>query len=1181
LAGELSQHEVLFAVCAVHIGLANPNEVAKAAAKKAHQPEKPIADLLESDGVINAEQRGRIEQWVNHQILDGRETVEMLSAGGLEEEEESRSTIEAEVLSGLPPPGPPAVRLYDDYGEKVTNAEPGRYDMREPFAAGGQARILLAFDEHIGREVAVKEFLADKYESRKAPDGSLPAVVRFLREARVTGQLEHPNIIPVHELGRREDGSLYYTMRLVHGQTLEDKLEDCQSLADRLKLLGVFWDACKAIAFAHSRGVVHRDIKPENVMVGEFGETVVLDWGIAKVTGKQDVLSGDIEKQVELLSKNLPRTTLTGMTIGTPAYMSPEQARGQISAVDQRSDVWSLGAMLYEILTGIPPYMGPTPSNVIEKVIRTPPKPVRELSPDAPADLVAVTEKALQRDPTQRYQSAWELAEEISAYMTGGRVQAYEYTAWELFKRFASRHKMAFGAVTLAFLVIIGALVAVISAYQSEQEGRRLANYHLAQAYAEKADRLLDDLRLPSARVFASASLLYNPAHPQSPFYTEDFAGDMPQSLELMAQAASTIYRVQREDTLRLQKVLRSADLPFQIAYSPDGSHLVAACHDKSVRIWEAESGKLEQELSAHAGRVGGVAYSPDGRLLASASYDKTCKLWDADSGEEIRTFTGHTDRVTRAVFSPNGKFLASASFDGTVRVWEVQSGEAIRVLKGHKGRVRDVAFSPDGDQLASSGVDKTVRIWKVESGEQLLKLTGHTNSVARLRYAPGGRWLASGGYDGKILLWDVATGKRKATLEGHTGHVYSLAFSPDGNWLASGSFDTSLRIWDVAGGHATTKLHLRIHGHQAAVSGLAFSPDSRSLATCGYDRDIKIWDIVRGDQFPGFRGHRDKIYAMSFSPDGNLLATGSWDNTVRIWNAADGKRLRVLRKHRGYVNAVVVSPDSELLASTSWDGTVRVWELKTGKQRYEFQGHGGLINPAAFSPDGNLLVCGHGDRDIGVWEAQTGSLIRKLEGHAGRVYALDFSPDGKRLATASHDKTVKIWDPATGKVIKTMQGHTDLVSGVDWSPDGRWIASSGSDNQAILWDADGGKEIRRLRGHHLWVNSVRFSPDSRLLATASDDRTVRIWSVESGQPILIIRTHNEVMAIRFTPDGKTLALGDGRRMVMYPLDFSALQTDPREQLSKAEKSLGKHLDGFQLKMAGATAAGLLQTGEK
>ena len=1175
MAGELSQHEVLFAVCAVHIGLANPNEVAKAATKKAHQPEKPIADLLESDGVINAEQRERIEQWVNHQILDGRETVEMLSAGGLEEE--SQSTVEAEIQPRRPAPGPLAVKLYDDYGEKVTNAEPGRYEMREPFASGGQARILLAFDEHIGREVAVKEFLADKYESQKAPDGSLPAVVRFLREARVTGQLEHPNIIPVHELGRHKDGSLYYTMRLVHGQTLEDKLENCRSQADRLKLLGVFWDACKAIAFAHSRGVVHRDIKPENVMVGEFGETVVLDWGIAKVTGKQDVLSDDIEKQVELLSKNLPRTTLTGMTIGTPAYMSPEQAQGRISAVDERSDVWSLGAMLYEILTGIPPYMGPTPSNVIEKVIRTPPKPVRELSPEAPADLVAVTEKALQRDPTQRYQSAWELAEEVSAYMTGGRVQAYEYTAWELFKRFASRHKMAFGAVTLAFLVIIGALVAVISAYQSEQEGRRLANYHLAQAYAEKADRLLDDLRLPSARVFASASLLYNPTHPQSPFYTEDFAGQMPQSLELMAQAASTIYRVQREDTLRLGQVLRSADLPFQISYSPDGQHLAAACHDKSVRIWDANNGKLEQELSAHAGRVHGVAYSPDGRFLASASYDKTCKLWDADSGEELRTFSGHTDRVTRAVFSPDGKLLASASFDGTVRVWEVQSGEAIKVLKGHKSRVRDAAFSPDGKQLASSGVDKTVRVWDVESGEQLLKLAGHTNSVARLRYAPGGRWLASGGYDGKILLWDVASGRQKAALEGHTGHIYSLAFSPDGAWLASGSFDTSLRIWDMA----TAKLHLRIHGHQAAVSGLAFSPDSKNLATCGYDRDIKIWAIVRGDQFPEFRGHKDKVYAMSYSPDGKLLATGSWDNTVRIWNAVNGKRRRVLRKHQGYVNAVVISPDSDRLASTSWDGTVRVWNAKTGKQLYQLQGHGGLINPAVFSPDGNFLVCGHGDRDIGIWEAQTGKLVRKLQGHAGRVYALTYSPDGRRLASASHDKTVKIWDPESGKVLHSLHGHTDLVSGIDWSPDGRWIASSGSDNLAILWDAQSGKERRRFLGHHLWVNSVRFSPDSHLLATASDDRTVRIWSVESGQPILIIRTHNEVMAIRFTPDRMALALDNGPRVVMYPLDFSALQTDPQAQLRQAERSLGRHLDGFQLKMAGTPAAGLLQTGEK
>lgn len=387
----------------------------------------------------------------------------------------------------------------------------------EEIGRGGLARVLIAFDSHLGRKVAVKELLPDYLtataETRRRMLG------RFLREARIVGQLEHPGIVPVYELGRRKNGRYYFTMQLVRGRTtMADALTGCQNLSERLDYLKHFVDVCQAIAYAHSRGVIHRDIKPQNIMLGRFGETIVLDWGMAKIIGRRDPSTASPTDKVRQHPEADPFKTMAGTPVGTPAYMSPEQAIGDIAEIDERSDIWALGAVLYQILTGEAPYAASSGLKSLGLARMETVAPVREKEPAAPATLTAIAEKALRRDKGDRYSSAKELADEVAAYMAGKRIDAAELSSRDLFKRFATRNKWL--VRTTAAVLLISLLVFFFTLNSRRQGLLRESEAHLALAVAlhDKAEAILEQGDYSAAKIYAAAALLYNPCCPNSPY---------------------------------------------------------------------------------------------------------------------------------------------------------------------------------------------------------------------------------------------------------------------------------------------------------------------------------------------------------------------------------------------------------------------------------------------------------------------------------------------------------------------------------------------------------------------------------------------------------------------------------------------------------------------------------------
>ncbi len=1188
-----SHEEILFAVYSVQLGFASPTDVADASIATGTQPGMNLAERLQRDGIININQRNLIEQRVRHEMHDSCSTLAESSPSNPPDLPVATVNIIGEVDSTFADSKAPLDAGEIDPDDQVTKAEEGRYTMRGVHGRGGQARIMLAFDEHVGREVAIKELLPDGEVSDWNSAGgssslqrSTPGMVRFLREARVTGQLEHPNIVPVYELGRRQDNTLYYSMRFVRGKTLARKLKECKSLADRVKLLGAFWDVCNAIAYAHSRGVVHRDIKPENIMVGEFGETVLLDWGVAKVKGQRDIRAYDIQKELRHLQKADEGHTAAGTAIGTPSYMSPEQARGEIEKIDERSDVWGLGAVLYEVLTGRPPYKAETPMMTILMVGEEPLVPVTDRCPDAPPELAAITEKALQKDKTLRHQSSKRFTEEVGAYMTGKRVSSYDYSAWELFKRFARHNKPTIIAVGLILSVIIGALISVSfslsaetkarqaesqarerehEALEKELDERRVANFHLAQAYAEKADRMVEDKRYLAAKTYAAASLLHNPALKKSPFHDPTFAKTHPHARALWVKAASKIYRLGFDTTAKLKQAFVSDEVLADCSISPDGKQLAVAAFDGKVRVWDLENNRPLRVLEGHKDRVYAVAYSPNGKLLASAGLDRTVRLWRAKDGKPLKVIKGHRELIHDLDFSPNGRLLASASWDGTVRLWDVAKTRMVSVLKGHQGKVFKVAFHPDGTQMASAGSDGTTRIWNLAKKKESAVLKGHSDEVRALAYSPDGKILATGSNDMRVVLWDTATDKKLRVLKGHKDGVLDLTFSGDGRYLASASYDKTARIWNPANG----KLLLNLGGHANFVYGVSFSPKAPLLATSGYDRLCRVWEIQEGRDLPTFAGHSDVPYGLAWSPDGKWVASGGLDKTVRIWDVKRRKQRFLLKGHAAEIAGLAIDPQSKYLASAAKDRTARIWNLKTGKLLHVLKGHKHWVYGVAFSPDSKFLATSSADKILRLWSVKSGKLLKQFKGHEGEIDNVQFSPDGKLLATASYDKTARVWQVESGKTLHVLHGHKDWISGLDFSPDGKTLATSGKDGAAILWDLASGKEKGRLRGHEQWVNAIHFSPDGLLLATASDDKSVRIWSVHNLQPMLFINVASEAVGLDFSPDSMQLALADSLLVKLYSMDFTTLRADPAALLKQSEKNAGLKLDGFDLEVTG------------
>jgi WD40 repeat protein/tRNA A-37 threonylcarbamoyl transferase component Bud32 len=961
-----------------------------------------------------------------------------------------------------------------------------RYTLLAEHARGGQARVMLAFDDNIGREVALKELPPRSAEDPSSDSSWRDATARFLREAELTGQLAHPGVVPVFEIGRRPDGALFYTMQLVRGRTLSEVLGERRRLPDRLALLGHFVSICHVVAYAHSRGVVHRDIKPQNIMVGEFGETMLLDWGLAKQQGERDAAPlGVMRSSVEAS----PAATLEGTVVGTPGYMSPEQASGSLGEVDERSDIYGLGAVLFEILTGRVPAVG---SRGAPEAVPS----VRELCPEAPAELCGVAEKALALEKADRYQHAAELAQDVTAFMTGGRVAAYAYTSRDLLRRFAARHRLLLGAITAIFAVILSALVLLSVAWRSELVSRLAAEESEKAATARSHDALQEGAKL----ALMQGDALQARAKLRGAFEIGD---------SLTARALWRKLRVYPE------RWMANFDTPvLGVSFSPDGRELAVGLQSGNVELVDVAT--REARTLRGEDQIGAVAYSPGGDLLAAATYFGRIALWDLKGGPSPAYLGNRRPPFRSLAFSPDGARIAGIDSGGRVVFWNARTAAVDSELQMPFSKVLAVAFAPSGRQLAASGQGGKVVLWDLQNGAPALTLFG---PVDRIAFGSKGALLAGGGIDGKVYLWDSETGRLLHALVGHDALVTQVAASSDGRLLASASGDGTVRLWNLPQGESIRVLK----AGKGIVYDVAFSADSTLLAAAS-DTAAFLWDVGALQAPVGLPSPPGPMEIVRFSPDGARLATSGLDGMTRLWNASSGELLVSWADHEARVTGICFGPAGKFIASAGFDGVLVIRDAPTGSVRYRLS-YGDRSWAIACAPDDARVASGGVDGTIRIWDASTGELVHRYPApiRLSTITSLAFSADGGLLAAGRHQGRLEIWDASSGRLRRMLLGHTAAVVGLAFHPAQGLLASGSVDGSLRLWSvADGSARLLlETKGR---VNRLDWDPRSERLVAASSTGGIEVLSLTSEKRLSIPAHRIEASSVHFAPDGRTAA---------------------------------------------------------
>ncbi len=1012
---------------------------------------------------------------------------------------------------------PPSMPLSSEQpGERI-----GRYKLLEVIGEGGFGTVWLAEQhEPVRRKVALKII--------KLGMDTKEVVARFEAERQALALMDHPSIARVFDGGATESGRPYFVMELVKGVRITEYCDARRLNTEaRLKL---FMEVCQAVQHAHQKGVIHRDLKPNNVLVTEQdGRAVpkVIDFGIAKATGP------------ELTDQTF--FTRFNQVIGTPAYMSPEQAGMGSLDVDTRSDIYALGVLLYELLTGRTPFANEELLKAgwdqVLKIIREqdPPKPSTRLSTLAKDDLLRVAQrrdaeptrlsrlvrgeldwivmKCLEKDRARRYETANGLASDLRRFLDQEPIIAAPPSAFYRFSKFARRNKTTvLTALGFAFVLLIGS---VVSSWQAVVANKARNEATQARLTESQARLHAEEQRQVSERnLYAANMTLAQQA------WEERNMGRMKQLLEKTREYPNRgfeWYYWQREAHRDLRTLRGHTGLVWSAAFSPDSKRIVTGSEDTTAKVWDALSGQEMLTLRGHTNSVLFAAFSPDGKRIVTASVDMTARVWDALTGSELLTLKGHSNRLVSASFSADGRRIVTGSYDGTTRVWDSESDRELLNLQNRSEPCS--AWSPDGEKILTG-----ITLWDASSGRQLLTLEGHadgTDMINSATFSSDAKLIVTGSWDGTAKVWDAASGKVLRTLN---TLVTSACIASDGQLIATGHDDGATSLWDTMSG----KELLVLRGHTARINSVQFSPDSKQIVTASFDHTAKVWSAARQQGFLSLIGHRMGMDLAAVSSDGHLLVTVESDSNqvAKVWELTSGQARLVLAGHYGFVSSVVFSPDSHLIATASSDGTCKVWNVADGREVQSFGAHSnyGISYALGFSPDGKFIVTGGSGRKAKVWDVNTGQELLNLTGHASNICSVCFSPDGKRIVTGSKDHTARVWDAIGGSLILTLAEHNDWVHCVGYSPDGRFIVTGSRDATAIVWDAVSGRKITTLNGHQYWVDTCAFSRNGKRIVTSSWDRTVRVWDPSTGSQVLVLKADTtKIKSVGFSSDGQKI----------------------------------------------------------
>jgi len=1050
------------------------------------------------------------------------------------------------------------IQLTEKAGDKI-----GRYKLLQQIGEGGCGVVYMADQEEpVHRRVALKVI--------KLGMDTKQVIARFEAERQALALMDHPNIAKVFDAGATETGRPYFVMELVRGIRITDYC-DQNKLTPRERLT-LFTQVCHAIQHAHQKGIIHRDIKPSNILVTMHdGVPVpkVIDFGIAKATEQR------------LTDKTL--FTAFEQFMGTPAYMSPEQAEMSGLDIDTRSDIYSLGVLLYELLTGKTPFdaheLLSAGLDAMRHAIREkePARPSTCLSTMQNADLATVAKhrqsdapklihllrgdldwvvmKALEKDRTRRYETANGLAMDLQRHLNNEPVVAAPPSLSYRLSKTMRKHRHAVAvASALAFLLVAGTTV---SLWQATRASRQAA---LAEIRRHEADASRQTATEAQSRAEANAKKV---SHLLASTFVDKGAqlletNDCFGSLVWFTEAlrldegnpeGEPLHRVRIGSVLRqspkLLAVFMHKDRVTSVEFSADGRRLLTGSSDRTARVWDATTGTPLTPPMKHDKEIICASFSPDGQRVVTASLDNdnTARIWDANTGAPLTPPMRHGGDLLSAAFSPDGRRVVTSSDDKTARVWDAATGQPVTPPLRHEDTVYPAAFSTDGRFVVTASQDKTARIWDATTGQPVTPALQHAGKVWWATFSPDGRLVATACEDHTARIWDAHTGAPVGPPLQHSEEVTYVAFSPDGKRLvtASGEFILRIlegfknrpgeaRVWDVATGKPLTPPM----PHSLSVFQAVFSPDGRYVATASLDQTARVWDAKTGKPVTPPLPHNDLVCRVAFTPDGRHLATASFDNAARIWDIGDmesGQQSPVELGGSFFLDRSTFSSDGRLVAGTIYGLYARVWNALTGIPTTPPLHTN--VSEVAFSPDGRVLATASADHTGRLWDANTGTAVTPPLQHDKEVFWIAFSPDSQRVITASADNTARIWSAKTGAPVTPPLQHASNVLCAVFSPDGRRVVTASDDNTARVWDAFTGAAITALLPHGSGVKLAVFSPDSERVITATRDGTTRVWDARTGRPITPpMRQGGEfyyrgIDSMTFSPDGHRILIAD------------------------------------------------------
>lgn len=966
-----------------------------------------------------------------------------------------------------------------DFGEFVLLNEVGR---------GGMGVVYRAKQRSLNRTVALKMILGGRFASEDQ-------VRRFYTEAESAAALHHPNIVSIFEVGEHE-GQHYFAMEYVEGSDLTKLVE--QSPLPEKEAAALVQTITEAVHYAHQEGVIHRDLKPSNILLDQRGDPQISDFGLAKRLGDLDPDSSSAQ------------LTLSGQVMGSPSFAAPEQIDGRSKESGREIDIYALGALLYFLLSGRPPFLADSLDHTLSLVISTPAPSPRLLNPNLARDLETICLKCLEKDPERRYASASDLAADLARFGSGQPISARPVSSLEKMRRWAKRNPLPASLALISLLILLVGSIGIVSQWQRAE--RHAQN---EEQERERAESTLSTLQIQHAELRLQR-------------------GEVAEGLAYLAHvlrkdphnriAAQRLLSVLNHHSFALPSAppLLHAKSCNSATWSADGSLLVTTSDDHTAQIWTAADSKAQGSPLLHQEAVLVAAFNPDASQVATATEGGSVRIWATESGSPLSSNLEHSSPVTSVHFHPSKPLLLSGTQSGTVHLWDLESTKEVHPNSLEKfDTLTGLQFSPDGSSFLACGrYDRKIRVFETRSGK--IKHRGNINrsNFEIARFSPSGERIAMATYDGKVHLWNMAERKIVKTLR-LEGVATDVSFSPDGTLLATASWSRRVAVWNLE----TGELVREFPNHKARVQSVTFSPDGLKILSVEYRRRAHVWDLLTGEPTVEPFSFNSDLNGFSFDSTGEKVVSATSDGRAQVWDIRDGRAWPLVFAHPGRVISTDVQDDGQRMIASSDDGTVSVWDTKTGQEIAHLPFEHCKV---ALAPNGKFALLAATAGSVVFWNLEHGGSKRAT--HGRRIIHVEISRDGKRGLTAGFDGTAQVWDLEKAERVCPPLKHPARLWFASLSPDGSRVVTGtdhwntpGGEDYAQIWNAETGEPSSPKLRHDAGIHQCVFSPDGNQVLTASIDHTAALWDTKSGKKLQVFQHKSAVKSALFDQRGERI----------------------------------------------------------